>query len=192
MINQNQCSDEERNHRIGDFDSSSSYFKYAHQIPELEMGCVRRNDPIGRHHSQQTSINSNRKHSQSPTWTKALAELEPYPQQFMSLPLLRDIVVKNAEPEANTLLPLLTLIRRNHPPLTSMSLIQSALVAPTIISVLEENPRLETLCIYIRRGDVAAVDTLIDCLTYDHHHHVACFAPNLATLEVIGRGAFNE
>ncbi|KAJ6574344.1 hypothetical protein B0H19DRAFT_1254051 [Mycena capillaripes] len=50
---------------------------------------------------------------------------------------------------------------------------------------------LNALRIHIHRGDTAATDELIARLTI-RADDAACFAPNLTTLEFIGRGAFNQ
>ncbi|KAJ7807003.1 hypothetical protein B0H14DRAFT_3765369 [Mycena olivaceomarginata] len=114
--------------------------------------------------------------------------------RVMSLPSLRDIVVQTSGPDNDALLPLLGLIRRDHPPLASISLVNSTLVPATLVYILEENAMLDTLRIQVNRGDTAAVDQLIGRLTIDAPHVGAagCFAPNLVTLELSGRGSFDQ
>jgi hypothetical protein len=111
--------------------------------------------------------------------------------RILSLPMLQDIVVQKMAPEDDALLPLLALTRREHPPLSSISLVHSVLVTPTLVSILQENPTVKMLRIHIRRGDTQAADELIARLTISPNHF-ACFAPNLRTLEFIGRGSFNQ
>ncbi|KAF8168987.1 hypothetical protein K438DRAFT_2024813 [Mycena galopus ATCC 62051] len=110
--------------------------------------------------------------------------------RILSLPSLQDIVLQKA-PEGDALLQLLALTRRDHPPLTSISLVNGSLVASTLISLAEENPIIETLRIHAGRGDTAAVDELIAQLTI-HPSHASCFLPNLQTLELSGRGSFDQ
>ncbi|KAF7337410.1 F-box domain-containing protein [Mycena sanguinolenta] len=110
--------------------------------------------------------------------------------RVLSLPNVQDISVQRG-PEGDAFIPLLDLIRRDHPPLASVSLVRSALVAPTLVSVVEQSPMIETLRIHVGRGDTAAVNEFIARLTIDPTH-VDCFAPNLATLELNGRGAYDQ
>ncbi|KAJ7729066.1 hypothetical protein DFH07DRAFT_850440 [Mycena maculata] len=111
--------------------------------------------------------------------------------RIMSLPVLEDIVLDQMVPENDALLPLLSLTRRDNPPLSSISLFNGALVGPTLITILEENPSISTLRIHIRRADIAAVDALFLRLTIGATH-TECFAPNLVSLELGGRGAFGQ
>ncbi|KAJ6464885.1 hypothetical protein C8R45DRAFT_1023447 [Mycena sanguinolenta] len=64
--------------------------------------------------------------------------------RVLSLPKVRDISVRSG-PEGDASVPLLDLIRRDHPPLASVSLVRSTLVASTIVSVVEQSPMIETL-----------------------------------------------
>jgi hypothetical protein len=111
--------------------------------------------------------------------------------RVISAPALQRIVVQKIGSDGDALLPLLAFIRRERPPLSSISVVRSALVTPTLVSVLTETPRVNTLRVHIRRGDAAAADELIARLTIGTDN-VACFAPNLTTLEFMGRGLFNQ
>ncbi|KAJ6574346.1 hypothetical protein B0H19DRAFT_1124280 [Mycena capillaripes] len=111
--------------------------------------------------------------------------------RIISAPALQRIVVQKMGSDDDALLPLLGFIRRERPPLSSISLVRSSLVTPTLVSVLTETPRLNTLRVHIRREDAAAADELIARLTIGTDN-VACFAPNLTTLEFMGRGLFNQ
>ncbi|KAJ7123450.1 hypothetical protein C8R44DRAFT_735097 [Mycena epipterygia] len=110
---------------------------------------------------------------------------------IMSTPMLQDIVLERITPEDDALLPLLAFIHRDKPLLRSISLLHSPLVTPTLISILEETPSIEMLHIHVRRGESSAVNELIGRLTM-RATHMKCFVPKLATLELSGRGAFDE
>ncbi|KAJ7438823.1 hypothetical protein B0H11DRAFT_2103742 [Mycena galericulata] len=120
--------------------------------------------------------------------------------RLLSLPMLEEITLEKMPPDDDALLPLLALTRRDRPPLTCISLLQSALITPTLVSLLEENPAIDTLHIQFRRYDGAAVDALISHLTRNPAHgnkpsgggDNLCFAPNLTRLVLAGRGAINE
>ncbi|KAJ7479353.1 hypothetical protein B0H11DRAFT_2194075 [Mycena galericulata] len=120
--------------------------------------------------------------------------------RLLSLPMLEEITLEKMPPDDDALLPLLALTRRDRPPLTCISLLQSALITPTLVSLLEENPVIDTLHIQFRRYDGAAVDALISHLTRNPAHgnkpsgggDNLCFAPNLTRLVLAGRGAINE
>ncbi|KAJ7451489.1 hypothetical protein B0H11DRAFT_2075830 [Mycena galericulata] len=111
--------------------------------------------------------------------------------RIMSLPVLEEIVLERMVTESDALLSLLSLLRRDHPPLSSISLFHGALVTPTLSTVLEENPNVTTLSIYIQKTDTDAVNEFISRLEIAPIH-TACFAPNLATLELGGRGGFDQ
>ncbi|KAJ7669910.1 hypothetical protein DFH06DRAFT_1372302 [Mycena polygramma] len=93
-------------------------------------------------------------------------------------------------PEDDALLPLLDLVRRDRPPLHSLALLHSALITPTLVAVLSETPTVDTLRLHIRRGDTAAADGLVSQLTLRPGEDA--LAPNLTTLELVGRGAFDQ
>ncbi|KAJ7670105.1 hypothetical protein DFH06DRAFT_1180014 [Mycena polygramma] len=112
--------------------------------------------------------------------------------RVLSLPVLRRVVLQKTAPEADALLPLLDLVRRDRPPLHSLALLHSALVTPTLVAVLSETPTIDTLRLHIRRGDTAAVDNLISQLTLLPGEDAPVLAPNLTTLELVGRGAFDQ
>ncbi|KAJ7091705.1 hypothetical protein C8R43DRAFT_1049968 [Mycena crocata] len=110
---------------------------------------------------------------------------------IMSIPALQDVILDNMPPDVDPLLPLLACCRREKPPLRAITLVRSALMTPTLITLLEENPTIETLRIYVRRVDTAAVDALVLALRRNPAD-TTCFAPNLRTLEFSGRGALDE
>ncbi|KAJ6482282.1 hypothetical protein C8R47DRAFT_580683 [Mycena vitilis] len=112
--------------------------------------------------------------------------------RVLSLPALRSVVLQKTDPEADALLPLLDLVRRDRPPFHSLALLHSALVTPTLVTLLTETPAIDTLRLHIRRGDTAAVDDLISQLTLRPGDDILPLAPNLTTLEVVGRGAFDQ
>ncbi|KAJ7454395.1 hypothetical protein FB451DRAFT_1279814 [Mycena latifolia] len=133
----------------------------------------------------------------APPWKLQLSELRHFylaNSEFLSilsLPVLQAIVLDKMPPNVDALLPLLALARRDKPPLSSLSLLHSALVAPTLISILTEVPTIKALRIHVRRCDASAVNALIEALVRPPGHSV-CVAPSLTTLEFAGRGSFDE
>lgn len=75
--------------------------------------------------------------------------------RMFSLPNLQDISAESVL-GGDLFSPLLDLICRDHPPLVSISLARNsdALVAPSLISIIEHTPMLETLCVPISARDV--------------------------------------
>ncbi|KAF8168981.1 hypothetical protein K438DRAFT_1983562 [Mycena galopus ATCC 62051] len=110
--------------------------------------------------------------------------------RILSLPKLCEITMQNA-PEGDAFLPLLGLIRCDHPSLASIIFIHAALVTSTLVSVVRENPMVEMLRLQIHRSDTAAVNELLTRLTIDPDH-AECFAPNLRMLDLSGRSPFNQ
>ncbi|KAJ7177073.1 hypothetical protein C8R46DRAFT_1346953 [Mycena filopes] len=113
---------------------------------------------------------------------------------IIGLPALRDIVIQRTDPDSDALLPLLQLIRRDRPPLRDVSLVHSALVTPTLASILQDSPAITMLRIHVQRGDTAAVDALLVLLTLapGAKHATECLAPALAEIELSGRGTFDQ
>jgi hypothetical protein len=114
--------------------------------------------------------------------------------RVMSLPNLRDIVMQKVGLGHDAFRQLLELIRRDHPPLSSISLVNnSTLVTANLVSILMETRMLETLRIHAGRGDTAAVDQLVAWLSIDPGHGAGgCLAPNLRMLELSSRGYFGQ
>ncbi|KAJ7860371.1 hypothetical protein B0H14DRAFT_574563 [Mycena olivaceomarginata] len=75
--------------------------------------------------------------------------------RVMSPPNLRDIVVQKVGPGHDAFRQLLELIRRDHPPLSSISLVNSTLVTANRVSILMETRMLETLRIHAAAGTSA-------------------------------------
>ncbi|KAK7053658.1 F-box domain-containing protein [Favolaschia claudopus] len=116
--------------------------------------------------------------------------------RVMSLPKLHTLAVQRI-PEGteavDALLPLLELIQREPPPnLSSLSLVGSTLVTPTLISILELLPVLDTLRLPLRRCNTTALNEIFTRLTVKPLHpecHCQCLSHNLQTLELDGRSA---
>ncbi|KAJ7750823.1 hypothetical protein B0H16DRAFT_1842025 [Mycena metata] len=102
--------------------------------------------------------------------------------RVMSLPVLQHIVVqrKDWDPDYDTLLPLLHLVQRTDRPSTASPF-----------------PTISALRIHVQRGDTTAIDELLGRLTLTPDNGqptstAACLAPSLISIELVGRGTYNE
>ncbi|KAK7053657.1 F-box domain-containing protein [Favolaschia claudopus] len=106
-----------------------------------------------------------------------------------------DVANNAAAAVVDACLPLLRFIRRDRPTaLSSISLRQSTLVAPTLLSIMEDSCvqcSLHTLSFHLNRGSIGAINELIARLravpATEDEVEIEIVAPHLTTLHLSGR-----